>query len=71
MCMLMGQPLSCLLAVYAERLVPMCGSIFRFVVLALTPRVCSMLESQDIDAAYVFGDIGELGDDLSSLLVPD
>lgn len=27
--------------------------------------------SQDIDAAYMFEDIGDLDDDLSSLLVPD
>ena len=30
-----------------------------------------MLGSQDIDAAYMFEDIGDLDDDLSSLLVPD
>ncbi len=27
--------------------------------------------AQDIDAAYMFEDIGDLDDDLSSLLVPD
>ena len=26
---------------------------------------------QDIDAAYLFQDIGDMDDDLSSLLVPD
>ena len=30
-----------------------------------------MLCAQDIDAAYLFQDIGDIDDDLSSLLVPD
>jgi hypothetical protein len=30
-----------------------------------------MLRAQDIDAAYLFDDMGDLDDDLSSLLVPD
>ena len=36
------------------------------------PNPCAWpLLSQDIDAAYLFQDMGDIDDDLSSLLVPD